>query len=387
LKRIGIVYDRPLDQGGVESHLLSIVRCSKQDKFEYYIYSPFSDTFLEKLKGMAVTTRRISPFPPISLQTTVRLRILFQQDKIDLVHLHSPIAAIPGRLAGWLCRLPVIVTVHLPASRYYGDRKTLRSKIGKILYTGIDRLFNHTITDKLIYVSSLIYQDELANKRIPKKRSIVIQNGINLDRFHVKNPRSNLREILKAPANSLILIVVGRLDEQKGIDVLLQALAILTPQIRDRIQVWIVGSGPIEDELKRMTWELRLGEYVSFLGYREDVVDYLYACDIFVLPSRYEGMPISLLESMAAGLPSIVTDVGENSEVVGNNVRGLVVSPLDHCALADAIESIIVDNDLRESMGRRAKKKALEFSEASMVLKIEELYQQISYTSEITSPK
>jgi glycosyltransferase involved in cell wall biosynthesis len=165
---------------------------------------------------------------------------------------------------------------------------------------------------------------------------------------------------------------IGRLDSQKGYDVLLQSLADLPD-----VGAVIVGDGPERLRLEILAAELGVAERVEFLGRRADARDFLTAFDVFVLPSRFEGFPLVLLEAMLARLPVVATDVGSVTEAVRDGVTGLVVQPDDPRALAQAIRTLLDDPEKRRTLGEAGRRVALEFSPARMARDFETLYREV----------
>ena len=148
---------------------------------------------------------------------------------------------------------------------------------------------------------------------------------------------------------------MARLVPQKGIDVLIRALAQTTGATRDWT-LTLVGDGPEREALERQVLQAGLQEKVHFLGYRPDPQTFLLQAGVFVLPSRFEGMPNALLEAMAAGLAVVVTDASPGPlEVVVNGVSGLVVPSDEPSALADALDRLAADPGLRERLGAAAR--------------------------------
>ena len=150
-------------------------------------------------------------------------------------------------------------------------------------------------------------------------------------------------------------VTVARLVPQKGIDVLIRALAQTTGAARDWT-LTLVGDGPEREALQRQVQQAGLQEQVQFLGFRSDPQTFLLQAGVFVLPSRFEGMPNALLEAMAAGLAVVVTDASPGPlEVVVNGVSGLVVPSDDPFALAEALDRLATDPLLRERLGAAAR--------------------------------
>jgi len=377
MKRIALVYDRELWIGGVETHLVSLVKRINPEQFTFSIISPISESYQKKAQILGAKIIPIQHFKPIDLGTAIKLSKIFRAEKIDLVHAHSPTAAIQARLAAKLAGLPSIVTVHAPSIYYYGERQTLRARTGRSIYVAIDRLMNFTMTNALIYVSNQVYNIYLSRHWTPVNRSFVIPNGIDLSPYQSDTQRFEIREAQNVPPEVPVITYVGRLSYEKGLETLLHALSVLKDHFPSVFKVWIIGTGQDEYALRSMTNELSLQERVSFLGYHEQVSDYLLASDCFVLPSHHEAMSIAILEAMAAGLPCVVTDVGDNAQLINDGEQGFVILQNSTESLAQLLNRLLLDSDLRQRMGQSARIKAQCFSDLKMVEQIQQLYERL----------
>lgn len=176
-----------------------------------------------------------------------------------------------------------------------------------------------------------------------------------------------------APGPGIACVSVGRLHEQKGFDVLIDAMTRI-PQLSVRI----VGDGPERDALRARASTSGVLDQLEFVGWLNDPEPELARAEIFVLPSRYEGLPLSIIEAMFAELAIVASDVGSVRELVLDGETGLLVPPDDATALADAITKLANDHDLRRRLGSAARARALEhFSLAGMVDTYQRLYERL----------
>lgn len=376
MSKIALLYDSVLDFGGVENHILSILTKGEQSRYEYLIFSNATPRFVALLQELDI---EIVPMPsrhPLNPLTIMQLIRQLREKEIDLIHAHSPTSALWGRIAANLVNIPSVVTVHLPVTRYHGSLNRPRSVVGRRLYNTLDRLLNQHVgfTKKMIYVSENDYQQDISGNHSPKDRCVVIPNGINMDRF-LSIDRENARKELNLPPGRKVIIFVGRLDEQKGIDTLIQSIKLMSLNQLD-FKVWLVGDGPLREELVREVDLSGETDYFVFWGYQENTPRFLRAADIFVLPSRYEGMSFALLEGMAAGLPCVVTDSGENHKLILDGVDGFVVPMEDPVSLGQALEALLVDQDLCNKMSKNVQQHVHQFSAEKMVLSVEQVYNQ-----------
>jgi glycosyltransferase involved in cell wall biosynthesis len=150
------------------------------------------------------------------------------------------------------------------------------------------------------------------------------------------------------------LIFVGRLHEQKALDVLLMAFQKLCA-CHPNLRLQLLGDGPLHETLTRLAEQLGIAGQVDFFGSTEQVFEYLHKADIFILPSRAEGLSNALLEAMACGLPVITSNIPANAAVIEHERNGLLFTVEDPASLADGVNSLIDSTDLRERLGKNAR--------------------------------
>ncbi len=367
---IALVYGSYLHVGGVESHILSLLRHSDPSRYRWIVMAAASPEFAGQARALAAEVVAWHPGHQLDAAALVRLLRLLRRCRVDLVHVHSPRAAILACPAAAVLRLPAVVTVHLPA--YHLSRgRDARARLSRWLYQQAEKFWNRYLTQRLIHVSRRVYEEQLALHLLAPARAVVIQNGVELEGSAAGPSRSTVRAALGTPGDTRVIVSVGRLDVQKGLDTLLTALGRLRPA---RSSVWLVGDGPERAGLEAQARALGISEWVRFLGFRSDVPALLQASDLFVLPSRYETTPIAILEAMAAGLPSIVTDVGDNRYLVEDGASGLVVPPDDVSDLAAAIETLLSDPERRQRMGAAARERVAAYSIERTVQRVQDVY-------------
>lgn len=209
-----------------------------------------------------------------------------------------------------------------------------------------------------ICVSSAIRDALRQDYGFPADRTITIHNGVSLSGFDRGRASAapDLRTRVGAGPMDCLVVCVARLVENKGIDVLLLALArVLRGGVSCKCVV--VGDGPLRQQLSDQTEALGLTGHVFFAGFQENVRPYLEVADAFVLTSHKEGLPLAILEAMACGLPCVVTSVGGNAEAVEHRVHGLVVPPGSPGEVAEALSWLIAHPEERAQMSRRARQR------------------------------
>lgn len=270
--------------------------------------------------------------PREDLLGLVELVRLFRRERPLVVHANSSKAGILGRLAAAAARVPVrLFTVHGWAFKAH------RGPAARA-YLWADRLMS-PITTTTICVAESERQAGLRARTCRRARTVVIHNGVELDRPR-RTPAAAVR-----PAT---LLSIGRLRAPKDFTTLVRAVASCEP---GSIRLLIAGDGPERPRLVSEIARLGLDGAVELLGTRGDVHELLAAADVFVLSSESEGMPMSVLEAMAAGLPVVASAVGGVPEVVRDGETGALVPPRDPAALAEAIRLLVADPALRQRFG------------------------------------
>ncbi len=295
---------------------------------------------------------------------------LMRRRAYDVVHAHTPIASALGRLAARQADVPVVL--HTAHGFYFHDR--MRRPLRRLI-VWIERGLGRACTNHLFTVScedeaTAIREAIIARDRVSCLRSV----GIDLARFDVRTAPALDRASLGLADEDRVICFIGRLVEEKGILDLARAM----PRILDRFpraKLLVVGealrsdrAGKTSRRLSRLLHEHGLEQAVRFLGTRNDVPRILSLSDVFVLPSYREGMPVTILEAMAAAKPVVATDVRGCREEVVDGVTGRLVPPASPCALADAVIWILEDRVRAEALGKAGRRRVeSEFAEARVL--------------------
>ena len=294
------------------------------------------------------------------LASVIALRAAIRSSGAGLVHLHTGRATWLGGLAARLARVPAISTRRM-------DRPVPRGWRTRLVY---ERLVRHVVA-----ISPAV-ADRLVVGGAPASKISVIASAVDSEALRPRRVRDDVRRELGTPAEQPAILALARLVPRKGIDVLVNALAILA---RDGLaaELWIAGDGPEEGALKALVSKLGL-DGIRFLGRRTDVADLLGACDVVAVPSRLEGLGVAALEAMAAGRPVVASAVGGLAEAVVHGCTGLLVPPDDPAALANALDQLIRDPALREALGGAGPQRVAEgFSAEQMVDSYVRLYEKV----------
>jgi glycosyltransferase involved in cell wall biosynthesis len=329
------------------------------------------DEYVEDLKkiGYKVETLPItrSMNPIKHLLSIWSLYWFMRNEKFDLVHVHSPVASLLGRVSAWLCRVPLIVyTAH---GFYFHDDMP---KFKRNFFIALEKIAGK-MTDLLFTQSKEDENTAITEGIISQQAVFTIGNGVDIDRFSPEKKTINkIRKEFNIPENAFLVGMIGRQVEEKGILELLDAAISLAKKNND-IFLIIVGSRLTSDHAKSVDEAILrtkkiLGDRLILSGMREDIPNLLSEMDIFVLPSWREGMPRTIIEAMMMRLPVVATDIRGSREEVIHGVTGLLVPVRNPIALANAIDLIYKDRGLSSSMGIEGRKKAIkEYDEKQVV--------------------
>lgn len=223
------------------------------------------------------------------------------------------------------------------------------------------RLASHLVSG-FIAVSDEVKEAMIETIGPIQDKIVVVDNGVDVRRYGRPVDRVAIRHQLGLEANTRLIAVVATLKEQKGHRYLIEAMAVIVPRHPD-LHVLFIGDGELREELQVQVERLNLGHHIYFLGSRSDVPQLLAACDLFVLPSLWEGLSMALLEAMATGLPIVATEVSGTVQVLVPNETGILVPPGEPGRLTHAIERLMSDPERAQAMGAAARRRvAAEFS-------------------------
>jgi glycosyltransferase involved in cell wall biosynthesis len=284
---------------------------------------------------------------------------LFRAERPDLVHAHMPISGFLARMAAWRAGVPRIAyTGHGFWFNFPGSWP--RSVIG----LGMEWLAAR-VTGTFLTVSEAEARD--ARRLHIHRHAVAIGNGRDPARF-APDPaaRRRIRTELAVAGGQVVVLAVSRLVWHKGYP----ELAVAMQAVPDAA-LWVVGERLASDrgpDMEALLRDTGLGDRLRLLGYRADVPALMDAADIFVLPSRFEGLPMSVIEAMLTGLPVVACDVRGPAEQVVPELTGLLVPPGDAPALAAALRRLVADPALRKRMGEAGRARALEHYDEAKVL-------------------
>ena len=339
-------------RAGVEEHILELLRGLDRRQFRLHLACPkvlldqYGNDIPKDVHVTPIMLDRLSDFRSILL-----LARTLRQQKIDIVHSHMFQGSLFSAPIARFCSVPVVIeTTHV---RETWRKGWLKSKF--IVDRAVGHLVNHYIAVSEANAKYLIEQ-----KRIPVRKVSVIQNGCSIERVDPSKARpEGIRERIGFSKDDTVLLAIARLEPQKGHKILLQSLSLIHEEF-PAIRLVCLGTGALKDELTRLTQELNIESLVRFVGFQSNVADWLAAADISVLPSFYEGLPLTAIETLAAKVPLVATAVDGTPEVVIDGETGILVPPGDPQALAQAIGRLVREPELRRNLALRGRERVVE---------------------------
>ena len=335
-----------LSSGGVERFLLGLSQSLRAD-FKFALLSGAEESFSKQIYDLGCAALPWDVNRAFDTKAALRLSAALQIYQPDIVHIHDARAGLIARAGLRRIKAKVAYTVHLPPYYYRWEKFSSQRQF---IYASIERVLNTFRTDMVIYPSRRGYEDALRHRYAPASKALCIPNGIELLPF-ANAPR---RESNPVP----IICTLARLSMEKNVSLLLEAASILTKRGR-ALSLWILGDGPQRADLERRAAELGVSSLTRFLGRVDDVSAPLFQSDIFALTSWYEGgRSQAAMEAQAAGLPSVLSDVGDNDSLSEGGC-GFLFPEGDAEACAAKLEALLLDPQLRQQMGAAAHEKAL----------------------------
>ncbi len=364
---IRIAFFAPLlGTGGTQRHLQQVLSLLDPQRFETHVYTlkPGGEVEDElRSTGVPLTSLGLgtSLGAPRSIAAIVGTARALRRAHVDVVHGYQWRPSLVGALIGRLARVPLV----LASKRSLTGDDTRARHAWRRIARGVDTL--------IVNAEALRIEGEALGMRC---RWQLLQNGVDTERFRLAPAGPDTRAAMGLDPTRPVVGTVGRLESRKGHEQFLVAgreLLKLANGVHP--QLLIVGDGPLRDDLTRQARELGIGDSVHFTGGVADVRPPLAAMDVFVLPSRAEGMSNALLEAMAAARPVVVTAVGGNGEVVAGERTGVLVPLDDTHAMADRIWGLLTDRGLATRLGDAAQDfVTTQFGARAMVGQLERLY-------------
>jgi glycosyltransferase involved in cell wall biosynthesis len=356
--------------GGVEEHICGLLRNLSRSLFRAQLVC--DPVVYERFRAALPEDVEVNPLSlssPKHVGAGARFAKLILREQFQIVHSHMFWSSLFASPIAWACRVPNIVeTLH-------GTEAWRRGWKASFI---VDRATTHFVS-RYVAVSESDAHFLREKKKVSAQKITLIHNGIDTRRFLIHHDaRTQIRTALGFTDGDVVLIAVARFHSGKGHRILLEAMSQLV-LLDPGLKLICLGEGEEGSQLKALAESLQLTDFVRFVGYQRNVPEWLAAADINVLPTFYEGFPLTVLEAMAAGLPTVASNVGGIPEAVDNNLNGILIPLGDVNALVHAISTLVHDNQLRARMGRDARLRAMQrFDIEQQVRRTEKMYLEMS---------
>ncbi len=346
-----------LEMGGAEQVVLNLAQHIDREMFQMQVCGLGGEGPLaEEFRRLGVRVHAMHRRPGIDLRLALHLARLLRRERIGVVHTHNAAPWLYGGVAAKLaCLLP----------------RSGRQAGARLIHTEHSNLFPHQrrlmaaerwlarVTDVIIADSEKVKRHLVERQGIPEADVRTVVNGVDVGRFVDGAAPAEARQALGLNGARPVIGTVGRLVPVKDHRTLLEAFRRVV-DAHPASSLVMVGDGPLRGELVHLAGTLGIGERVRFLGERQDIPALLRAFDLFVLSSISEGMPLTVLEAMAAGLPVVATRVGGVSEAVVDQHTGWLVSPRNPHEMAEAMLALLADPPRRVALGAEAQQRVRE---------------------------
>jgi glycosyltransferase involved in cell wall biosynthesis len=383
--RIKVLQLTGITVGGSAEHLLQLATLLPPDRFETTIAlsggGPLDDEI--RASGLPVLDyapshgeghfKQASPDGPLELaRQFLRVRAHIRAHRYDVVHTHTSVAGAMGRVAAWSARTPVRLHMLHAYAGHAGVPQPKRS-----LYRLVERLLG-LFTTHYVAGSRFIRDVGVRNRLFRAEDVTVIPYSSRMTIGDTTEAgRARLREELGLPSDALLIALVGRLEDQKGVDLLVRAVPTVVAQV-PRAHVLVVGDGTRRAEAEALAAELGVADRVHFTGWRHDLADVMRAVEVLALPSRWEAFGIVNLEAMAAAKPVVGFAVEGIPEVVVHGETGLLSPAGDVDALARDLVRVLTDPSLAVRLGEAGRRRFVEhFTPERMAQAHVELYERL----------
>ena len=363
MKRVLHIIDS-LHLGGAQEVVLNLATCGSS-RFRHEVATMHGHgIYWDRLRQAGVKVHSLSPHKLLPFYlASIPWRLL--ADRPDILHCHLIPSNIIAKPLGALLGVPVVIN-----HDHTNDTRRAESR----LLLALDR-FSNRFASHIVAVSASCREFLITRESIPSSDVTLVPNAIDLRRFSPAVARRDQARVeLGLPASARVVAGVGRLNPQKNFSLFLDIAAQLAPRFSD-LHFLLAGDGPEEKMLREKAAALGIADRVTFSGYVADTRLVYLAADVLLMPSRYEGLPMTLLEAMAMGLPVVASQLDGIAEVIGDGREGFLVPSDDAALFVESTAALLQDAELSSRIAQNARAKVeASFSVERMTSAVEEIY-------------
>lgn len=355
--------------GGGETYILQLIDGMDKNVFQHTVLSFTDGPMIDSLKQKGVHCIVVPIRYPFQISFFFQLFQLIKNIHPDIIHVHGSRAASNLVPLANLLRIPVLYTIH--GWSFHPGQPRFQFQLRRIAENLITRF---------TYVNmNVSYADQQVGCHYLKGyRSIVVRNGVELDKFGWKPCTRSVRQELSIAEDAIVIAFVARMTFQKNPFLLLKAFKQLLNTVNRQIFLIMAGDGELMPDINGWIKNNRLISQIRLLGFRQDVSAILHSSDIYCLPSIWEGMPIGLLEAMATKNAVVASDIPPHREVIAHAENGLLFTSQDEKSLFLCLHELCSSDDLRMKLQRAARHTVeREFDIHQTIYQIEKIYERI----------
>jgi glycosyltransferase involved in cell wall biosynthesis len=331
--------------GGAEHHILDLLPSLSELSVEPLVVCFYNSTFAEELRKRNIRVIPLDHYQRFDIRLLKALIRLFKEEKPDIIHTHGVKANFFCRIASrFLPKIPLVTTVH----------SVLRYDYSPLAYALASRLelWTRQWNDHFITISRPI-QEALAEEGVNPAKISLVHNGIDADKFADPGDMAAIRRSLNLPKDSFVIGSICRLVPVKGLSDIMQAMALIV-KAHPEVHWLLVGDGPEKRSLEAMAAETGISNRIHFAGFRKDIPQCMQAIDVYVSSSYSEGMPLSLLEAMAARKPVVTTMVGGIPDFITDGHNGISIPTHRPDEIAEKVTLLLEKEPLRNELTETA---------------------------------
>lgn len=325
-----------------------------------------------RLDGTGIIRHQIdfvrSPFRLSNIKVLIRLVELMKREQFVLIHCHTPMGGVLGRLAAWISKSGVVMYTAHGFHFYQGA-----PLVNQLLYKTMECMLAH-VTDVLITINQEDYKAALKFK-LKKNGTVFYVPGIGIDckRFSTsEDKRQEIRSQYQLQPDDFVLITCGELIKRKNHEAILKALTYIKDH---QVKLILCGSGVLEQNIRQKIRDYDLEERIIMIGYCYNILEHLKAADCFVFPSYQEGLSVALMEAMASGVPVVCSKIRGNVDLIVPEEGGFLVDPKDIKGFANSILKLKENHELRKKMGLFNAERIQKFDIEVVNRKMRDIYQ------------
>lgn len=353
------------------------IKILKSMGYEVHCAANLSSTEMDGISDLDIVKHHIdfsrSPFSKLTFKAYQQLCLLLKGEYFDVIHCHTPVGGILARIAGKKYRkmgTKVIYTAH--GFHFYKNAPIMNW----LVYYPIEKICSY-VTDVLITINREDYL--LAKKKMNAKQTEYIPGiGVDLKKFENNHNKNKVRQELKIPKDAILFLSVGELNKNKNHEIAIKAIAEVMKKSPVKIYYVIAGKGELKEYLSNLAKHLGIEQQVKLVGFRNDISAFFASADVFLFPSRREGLSVALMEAMASELPVLCSRIRGNTDLIDEKEGGYLFNYTDIADLVKSIEMILQlpEKELNQ-MGKYNLQHVQEFSISKVEERMKRIYSNI----------